>query len=54
MNEAVESPCIGICKIDPLTGLCCGCCRTLDEITNWQTMSPEEQQQVLNEIFGRD
>ena len=31
----VPSPCISICAIDPDTGYCIGCFRTLDEIGGW-------------------
>jgi uncharacterized protein len=31
----VESPCVNICSIDPDTGWCVGCGRTLDEIARW-------------------
>ena len=31
----VPSPCVNICKIDPYTGMCHGCRRTLDEIAAW-------------------
>ena len=30
-----RSPCISVCAIDPPTGLCAGCYRTLDEIASW-------------------
>ena len=30
------SPCISICKIDPLTGYCYGCARTKKEMTIWK------------------
>jgi predicted Fe-S protein YdhL (DUF1289 family) len=31
----VASPCISVCRIDPESGLCIGCLRTLDEIAGW-------------------
>ncbi len=31
----VASPCISLCVIDPPTGLCAGCYRTLGEIAAW-------------------
>lgn len=36
MNENVMSPCISICKTDPLTGFCYGCARTNDEKIIWK------------------
>ncbi|MDB5913987.1 MAG: hypothetical protein JWP22_2662 [Ramlibacter sp.] len=29
------SPCISVCRMDAVTGLCEGCLRTLDEIAEW-------------------
>ncbi len=31
----VPSPCISVCRMDPDSGLCEGCLRTLDEIAAW-------------------
>ena len=31
MYKDLVSPCISICKIDPVTGYCYGCARTNDE-----------------------
>ena len=28
MNKKIVSPCISICKTDPITGFCYGCART--------------------------
>ncbi|GGB21960.1 hypothetical protein GCM10011380_09400 [Sphingomonas metalli] len=30
-----RSPCVNICEIDPVTGWCRGCTRTIDEIAGW-------------------
>jgi predicted Fe-S protein YdhL (DUF1289 family) len=34
-DEPLPSPCIGLCRMDPLSGLCQGCLRTIDEIVQW-------------------
>ena len=31
MNKKIISPCISICRTDPVTGFCYGCARTNDE-----------------------
>ena len=36
MNEKIISPCISICKTDPITGYCYGCARTIDEKKKWK------------------
>ncbi|HTS21435.1 MAG TPA: DUF1289 domain-containing protein [Casimicrobiaceae bacterium] len=43
----VPSPCISVCVIDPPTGLCAGCYRTLEEIAAWIDLSAEERKRVL-------
>ncbi len=32
----IISPCISICKTDPVTGYCYGCARTNEEKKNWK------------------
>lgn len=44
---SVESPCVGICSIDGESGLCRGCCRTLDEIRAWKSASDDEKLAIL-------
>ena len=36
MNENIISPCISICRTDPLTGFCYGCARTDQEKIIWK------------------
>ena len=31
----IPSPCTNVCTIDPATGWCAGCLRTIDEIVAW-------------------
>ncbi|MCP1726239.1 putative Fe-S protein YdhL (DUF1289 family) [Natronospira proteinivora] len=51
--EPPESPCVGVCTMDD-EGHCIGCFRTLDEIAQWGTLSPEEQWRVVEELPARD
>ncbi len=44
---AVQSPCIGICRINARSGLCEGCFRTVEEISSWTRMRDEERGQVI-------
>jgi predicted Fe-S protein YdhL (DUF1289 family) len=46
-GSPVPSPCVSICVIDPPTGLCAGCYRTLDEIAGWIDFSAEERRRLL-------
>jgi predicted Fe-S protein YdhL (DUF1289 family) len=36
MNNKIISPCISICRTDPVTGYCYGCARTNDEKKIWK------------------
>lgn len=47
------SPCIGLCRIDPATGQCAGCGRTLDEITRWRDMDAAERAAVMDDLPQR-
>lgn len=44
---AIPSPCIGVCRLDPMTQSCLGCHRTLAEIGRWRELSPTEKATVL-------
>lgn len=47
---SVLSPCVSICKMDSITGLCEGCLRTIDEIAQWSQMNDEQKRQVLVQL----
>lgn len=42
----VPSPCINICRVDPASGLCEGCARTLDEIAAWSRLDDDAKRGV--------
>jgi predicted Fe-S protein YdhL (DUF1289 family) len=47
------SPCINVCRMNPDTGLCEGCLRTLDEIAAWASMGAREKRAVLARLPAR-
>jgi len=49
----VPSPCVNVCEIDPGTGLCRGCRRTLQEIAEWLEMTPEQKLDTLRLVAER-
>ncbi|WP_040508985.1 DUF1289 domain-containing protein [Leptospira wolffii] len=49
----VRSPCIKICQMDPETGLCEGCFRTLDEIGRWTMYTEEQRKEIRIRIEAR-
>jgi len=52
-SEHPNSPCTNLCVLDPATGWCEGCRRTLDEIARWSAMTASEKWAVLREIDHR-
>jgi predicted Fe-S protein YdhL (DUF1289 family) len=44
---------VGICVIQPATGWCQGCRRTLGEIARWSGASPAEQWQIIERLSQR-
>ena len=51
--DPVVSPCISVCQLDPRTGLCLGCLRSLKEISSWSRISKDEQREVLVAVAER-
>jgi predicted Fe-S protein YdhL (DUF1289 family) len=49
----VETPCVNICLLDPATGACLGCGRTLAEIAGWASMSDAERRAVMAALPAR-
>lgn len=39
--------------MDPVTGLCTGCLRTIDEIAAWGVLSDDQKREVWDLIFER-
>ena len=48
-----ESPCNRICAIDPPSGLCRGCGRTLAEISSWIAYDARERTRIMAELPQR-
>ena len=49
----MKTPCIKVCEMDPVRGVCIGCCRTLDEIARWGAMTEAERERVLAALPSR-
>lgn len=52
-RDEIESPCVKVCVVDPRTGLCLGCRRTVEEIAGWSAMTPAARRAVMAELPGR-
>ena len=55
MDSKVVSPCISICRTDPITGYCYGCARTEKEKKLWKdiNINNEWKSKNLEEIVKR-
>ena len=47
------SPCVNLCRMDPASGLCEGCARTLAEIAGWVSMSEPDKRALLRRLRQR-
>jgi uncharacterized protein len=50
---AIASPCTKVCTIDPRSGLCRGCGRTLGEIAQWGSLRDGERERIMAELPQR-
>ncbi len=48
MSGKIISPCISICKTEPITGYCYGCARTNDEKKIWKNEKTGDQWKKKN------
>lgn len=51
--SAISSPCIRVCVIDPVSKLCQGCGRTLQEIAQWPRLSEAERLAIMATLAER-
>jgi len=49
----VPSPCTSVCKMDPSTGWCEGCLRTIDEIAAWAALSDTDKLVIWDRLAER-
>ena len=53
MTTAITSPCIQICTLDTVSGLCLGCGRSGAEIAGWIRFSEAERAAVMAALPAR-
>lgn len=49
----IETPCIKVCVVEPASGLCIGCGRTMQEIGAWAGLSPHRRREVMAALPAR-
>lgn len=42
------TPCVSVCRLED--GICVGCKRTTEEITNWVKYSDEERKKIMKRL----
>jgi predicted Fe-S protein YdhL (DUF1289 family) len=52
-EQAVASPCVNVCKMNEVTGVCDGCRRNLEEIASWSAYSDAQKRAVLERLPAR-
>ena len=52
-SSAISSPCVKLCQLDPVTRLCQGCGRSLDEIGRWSRLSEDERRAIMARLAER-
>ncbi len=52
-QSSIVSPCIQICRIDPLFRLCLGCGRSMEEIGRWGRLTDGQRDQVMDQLPER-
>ena len=50
---AISTPCVKTCVVDPVSGFCVGCGRTVDEIAAWPAMSEDARLAAMAGLEGR-
>jgi predicted Fe-S protein YdhL (DUF1289 family) len=53
MSGVIPSPCINVCRMNPATGWCEGCLRTIDEIAAWSTLDDAAKRVVWKLLPAR-
>jgi len=49
----IATPCVKVCAVDGLTGVCLGCRRTLAEIAGWSRLSDAERAAIMTALPSR-
>lgn len=52
-GQTVPSPCVNVCRMSPVSGLCEGCWRTLTEIREWSRSDDAAKEAVWIQVEQR-
>lgn len=52
-RDEVQSPCVRLCVVHPEERICVGCYRSIDEISAWSRLTPDERRTIMAELPTR-
>ncbi|HEV2081666.1 MAG TPA: DUF1289 domain-containing protein [Brevundimonas sp.] len=52
--RSIPTPCVQVCIVEPTSGLCLGCKRTLPEIAQWSRFSDAERAAIMADLPSRE
>ena len=52
-RDEIQSPCVKLCVVHPEARLCVGCYRSIDEISRWSRMTPDERISIMTQLQSR-
>ena len=52
-GSAFMSPCVGVCRMDPVHDFCLGCLRSRDELRQWSGATAEQRLEIWGRIGTR-
>ena len=52
-RDEVQSPCVKLCVVHPVAGICVGCYRSIEEIGAWSSLSQDARLDVLAQLPSR-
>jgi len=50
--KEISSPCVGVCQYNN-EEICSGCFRTVEEISQWTTISDSEREKIMSQLDAR-
>jgi uncharacterized protein len=53
IEAAVKTPCNSVCAMHPVSGLCMGCGRSLEEIAGWIGFDDKKRAAIMARLPGR-
>jgi hypothetical protein len=52
-RDEVQSPCVKLCVVHPEERICVGCYRSIDEISAWSRLTPDERRAIMADLPAR-